>query len=116
MRLESVQNAIDQAEHAAATMLGSTAPYAPSPWFWSDQYDCKLQIAGLHAGYTRTVARPGTRPGGRSIWYFGEDGLLAVDAMNDPKAYMQGKRWLETGLSPDPVRIADPDVDLRQAV
>jgi 3-phenylpropionate/trans-cinnamate dioxygenase ferredoxin reductase subunit len=116
VRLESVQNAIDQAEHAAATMLGSTAPYAPSPWFWSDQYDCKLQIAGLHAGYTRAVARPGTRPGGRSVWYFGEGDLLAVDAMNDPKAYMQGKRWLEAGVSPEPARIADPGVDLRQAI
>ncbi len=116
LRLESVQNAIDQAEHAAASMLGSDAPYLPSPWFWSDQYDCKLQIAGLHAGYTRTVARPGSRPSGRSVWYFGEDGFLAVDAINDPKAYMQGKRWLESGLSPDPARIADPALDLRQAV
>jgi 3-phenylpropionate/trans-cinnamate dioxygenase ferredoxin reductase subunit len=116
VRLESVQNAIDGAEHAAATMLGSTEPYAPSPWFWSDQYDCKLQIAGLNAGYRRTVTRPGSRPGGRSVWYFGEGGLLAVDAMNDPKAYMQGKRWLETGVSPDLGRIADATVDLRQAV
>jgi 3-phenylpropionate/trans-cinnamate dioxygenase ferredoxin reductase component len=116
VRLESVQNAIDGAEHAAATMLGSTEPYLPSPWFWSDQYDCKLQIAGLNAGYARTVARPGSRPGGRSVWYFGERGLLAVDAMNDPRAYMQGKRWLETGVSPDPARIADPAVDLRAAV
>lgn len=116
VRLESVQNAIDQAEHAAATMLGSTASYTPSPWFWSDQYDCKLQIAGLHAGYNRTVARPGSRPGGRSVWYFGDRQLLAVDAMNDPRAYMQGKRWLESGVSPDPARIADAAVELRNAV
>ena len=116
VRLESVQNAIDQAEHAAATMLGATAPYAPSPWFWSDQYECKLQIAGLNAGYARTVARPGSRPGGRSVWYFDERGLLAVDAMNDPKAYMQGKRWLESASSPDPARIADPAIELRQAL
>ena len=116
VRLESVQNAIDAAEHAAATMLGATDTYLPSPWFWSDQYDCKLQIAGLNTGFTRTVARPGSRPGGRSVWYFGEAGLLAVDAINDPKAYMQAKRWLEAGTSPDPARIADPAVDLRQAV
>lgn len=116
VRLESVQNAIDQAEHAAATILGTTAPYAPSPWFWSDQYDCKLQIAGLHAGHDRTVVRPGSRPGGRSVWYYARDRLLAVDAMNDPKAYLHGKRCLEAGISPDPARIADPFIDLRQAV
>ena len=116
VRLESVQNAIDQAEHAAATMLGETRPYLPSPWFWSDQYDCKLQIAGLHAGHDRTVLRPGSRAGGQSVWYYAGDRLLAVDAMNDPKAYMTGKRWLEAGVSPEPARIADPGVDLRQAV
>jgi 3-phenylpropionate/trans-cinnamate dioxygenase ferredoxin reductase component len=62
------------------------------------------------------VARPGSRPGGRSVWYFDERRLLAVDAMNDPKAYMQGKRWLEAGSSPDPARIADPAIELRQAL
>lgn len=116
VRLESVQNAIDQAEHAAATMLGGTEDYVPSPWFWSDQYDCKLQIAGLHAGHDRTVTRPGSRPGGQSVWYYAGDRLLAVDAMNDPKAYMTGKRWLEAGVSPDPSRIRDAATDLREAV
>lgn len=116
VRLESVQNAIDQAEHAAATMLGATEAYRPSPWFWSDQYDCKLQIAGLHAGHDRTIVRPGSRPGGQSVWYFAGGRLVAVDAMNDPKAYMQGKRWLEAGVSPDSARIADAGLDLRNAV
>lgn len=116
VRLESVQNAIDQAEHAAATMLGAREPYLPSPWFWSDQYDCKLQIAGLNTGHDRVLTRPGTREGGRSIWYFAGPELLAVDAMNDPKAYMTGKRWLEAGTSPDPEKIADPEVELRSAI
>ena len=116
VRLESVQNAIDQAEHAAAAMLGSTEPYVPSPWFWSDQYDCKLQIAGLHAGHDRTVLRPGSRAGGQSVWYYAGDRLVAVDAMNDPKAYMTGKRWLEAGVSPHPARIGDPATDLRDAI
>jgi 3-phenylpropionate/trans-cinnamate dioxygenase ferredoxin reductase subunit len=114
VRLESVQNAIDQGEHAAACMLGGTAPYRPSPWFWSDQYDCKLQIAGLHAGHDRTVTRPGARPGSQSVWYYAGDRLVAVDAMNDPRSYMTGKRWLEAGASPDPARIADPATDLRE--
>ena len=116
IRLESVQNAIDQAEHAAACMLGETAPYVPKPWFWSDQYDCKLQIAGLNTGYDRIVTRPGTRPGGLSIWYYRAEVLLAVDAMSDPKAYMQGKRWIEAAKSPDPDLLADPTADLRTLI
>lgn len=113
MRLESVQNAIDQAEHAAAAMLGATDDYRPYPWFWSDQYDCKLQIAGLNTGYDQTITRPGSRPGGQSVWYYRQNTLLAVDAMNDPKAYMQAKRWIEAGHSPDPIRIAEPKTDLK---
>ena len=113
IRLESVQNAIDQAEAAALAILGRGAPYAPVPWFWSDQYDVKLQIAGLGQGADRVVTRPGGRPGAASHWYFKGLELLAVDAMNDPRAYMTGKRWLEAGASPDPDRLADPGADLR---
>jgi 3-phenylpropionate/trans-cinnamate dioxygenase ferredoxin reductase subunit len=113
IRLESVQNAIDQAEHVAKVIMGSQDEYLPYPWFWSDQFDARLQIAGLNTGYDRTVSRPGHRPGGQSIWYFHGDTLLAVDAISDPKAYMQGKRWIEAGFSPDSVALADPDVDLK---
>jgi 3-phenylpropionate/trans-cinnamate dioxygenase ferredoxin reductase subunit len=113
IRLESVQNAIDQAEHAARVIMGGQEDYLPYPWFWSDQYDARLQIAGLNTGYDRTVIRPGHRPGGQSIWYFRGDTLLAVDAISDPKAYMQGKRWIEAGFSPDSTAVADPDVDLK---
>ena len=116
LRLESVQNAIDQAEHAAAAMMGSEEPYRPYPWFWSDQFDCKLQIAGLNTGYKRVVTREGSRPGGQSVWYFADDTLLAVDAMNDPKAYMQAKRWIEAGQSPDPDQVGDPSLDLRKMI
>lgn len=114
VRLESVQNAIDQAEHAARAIHGDTAAYAPVPWFWSDQFSARLQIAGLNLGYDRVLTRPGHRPGGRSIWYFRGDEFLAVDALSDPKAYMQGKRWLEQGLSPSPEKLGDPDFDLKQ--
>jgi 3-phenylpropionate/trans-cinnamate dioxygenase ferredoxin reductase subunit len=66
-RLESVQNAVEQAEHAAAAMLGAPGDYDPVPWFWSDQYDVKLQIAGLSRGYDDAVLRPGKRAGSQSV-------------------------------------------------
>ncbi|WP_297974384.1 FAD-dependent oxidoreductase [uncultured Amaricoccus sp.] len=113
LRLESVPHAIDHAEAVAAAMLGDPAPYTPRPWFWSDQYDVKLQIAGLNAGWETTTTRPGPRPGSRSIWYWQGPRLLAVDAMNDPRAYMTAKRWIEAGHSPDPAAIADPASDLK---
>lgn len=116
IRLESVQNAIDQAEHAALAMLGSEATYRPVPWFWSDQYEARLQIAGLNFGYDRVVQRPGSRPGGQSFWYYQGERFLAVDAISDPKAYMTGKRWLEGGRGPDPDALADPARDLKTLV
>lgn len=107
IRLESVQNAIDQAEAVAANVLGADTPYEPKPWFWSDQYDLKLQIAGLNLGHDRVVARPG------SNWYFAGDRLLAVDALGDARAYMIGKRLIEAGRSPAPGVLADPETDLK---
>lgn len=111
IRLESVQNAIDQAEVVAENMAGAGKDYVPKPWFWSDQYDVKLQIAGLNIGYDQVV----TRGVGASVsfWYYGGGTLLAVDAMNDPRAYMVGKRLIEAGKSPDPAVIADPEADLK---
>jgi 3-phenylpropionate/trans-cinnamate dioxygenase ferredoxin reductase subunit len=112
IRLESVQNAIDQAENVAENMLGANKDYSPYPWFWSDQYDVKLQIAGLNTGYDRTVLRPGDKDGAQSVWYYRGDRLLAVDAMNDPRNYMIGKRMIEAGKSPSPEAIADPATDM----
>lgn len=113
IRLESVQNAIDQAEAVAANMLGHGTDYIPNPWFWSDQYDIKLQIAGLNTGHDRVMARPGATTASRSHWYFAGDRLLAVDAMNDPRAYMIGKRLIEASRSPLPDQITDPEFDLK---
>ena len=113
IRLESVPHAIDQASTVAAAILGDMTPYEARPWFWSDQYDVKLQIAGLNTGYDHTVARPGAKPGTQSVWYFKGPELLAVDAMNDPRAYMTGKRWIEAGHSPDPTALADPETGLK---
>lgn len=110
LRLESVQNAIDQAETVAANMLGAGKTYDPVPWFWSDQYDLKLQIAGLNTGHDRVVVRDGSA---RSHWYFRGGTFIAVDALNDPRAFMVGKRLLEQGRSPDPALLADPDSDLK---
>lgn len=110
MRLESVQNAIDQAELVAENMLGAAKAYEPVPWFWSDQYDLKLQIAGLNTGYDRVVVRQAEA---RSHWYFAGDRFLAVDALNDPRAFMVGKRLLEAGRSPDQSAVADPQTDLK---
>ena len=108
IRLESVGNAIDMAELVAANMLGGDQDYAPKPWFWSDQYDAKLQIAGLNAGYDQTVFRPGDGPHTGSVWYYRAGQLIAVDALNDARAYMVGKRLIDSGRSADPVRVADP--------
>ncbi len=113
MRLESVQNAIDQAECVADNIVGIERAYDPKPWFWSDQYDVKLQIAGLNLGYDRVIARQGTAEGAVSFWYYCADRLLAVDAMNDARAYMIGKRLIEGGKSPAPAVIADPATDMK---
>ena len=102
---------MDQAKVAAAALCGTLNQYNALPWFWSDQYDVKLQIAGLNTGYDRIVRREGE--GASSFWYYRGDELLAVDAMNDPRAYMVGKRLIEMGKSPDPAVIADASADLK---
>lgn len=112
IRLESVPNAIDQAECVADNIMGAGTDYVAKPWFWSDQYDVKLQIAGLNTGYDRVVTRQ-TDAESVGFWYYQGDTLLAVDAMNDPRAYMVGKRLIESGKSPDPALIADPETDLK---
>jgi len=111
IRLESVPNAIEQAEATAATMLGGDTEYRAKPWFWSDQYNIKLQIAGLNTGYDHVISRK--MDAATSFWYFKGKHLLAVDAMNDPRAYMVGKRLIEAGKSPDPAAVQDPATDLK---
>ena len=112
LRLESVQNAIDQAECVAENLLGAARDYLPTPWFWSDQFDIKLQIAGLNTGYDSIATRQG-EGGAISFWYYKGDRLLAVDAMNDSRAYMIGKRLLEMGRTVAPEMITNPDTNLK---
>ncbi|MBE1297616.1 NAD(P)/FAD-dependent oxidoreductase [Phycobacter azelaicus] len=112
IRLESVPNAIDQAEVVAQNMLGAGKDYVAQPWFWSDQYDVKLQIAGLNSGYDNVVTRKGE---GQTVsfWYYKGDQLVAVDAMNDPRAYMVGKRLIDGGKTAEKAVVADPEADLK---
>lgn len=116
IRLESVQNAIEQGEAAAMAMTGEDVVYSPVPWFWSDQYDVKLQIAGLSMGFDRTILRPGPRPDAVSIWYFAGDAFIAVDSINDSRTYMIGKRMLEMGRNISPQDAANPDFDLKAVI
>ena len=111
VRLENVQNAIDQAEAVAANLMGAETAYQPAPWFWSDQYDVKLQIAGLNTGHDRVIVR--ADGAGRSHWHFDGDRLTSVDAMNAPRDYMTAKRLIDAGRSPDPVAVADVNAPVK---
>ncbi len=112
IRLESVPNAIDMAECVADNIMGAGQAYVAKPWFWSDQYDVKLQIAGLNTGYDRVITRR-TDDATVAFWYYRGDVLLAVDAMNDPRGFMIGRRLIESGKSPAPALIEDPATDLK---
>jgi 3-phenylpropionate/trans-cinnamate dioxygenase ferredoxin reductase component len=112
VRLESVQNAIEQAKCAARTLLGQRAAYGEVPWFWSDQYDLKLQIAGLSAGHDRVVLRRGAADNSFAAFYLRSGTLIAVEAVNCPREFMQGKSLIAAGATVPPEAIADPATDL----
>ena len=106
VRLESVQNATDQGRHVAATIAGTPGPYAAAPWFWSDQGDVRLQLAGFHEGYDQlvTLGDPGT--GAFSVCAFRNERLIAVESVNRPLDHMAARRLLATG----PARVTPADV------
>ncbi|PSH60807.1 NAD(P)/FAD-dependent oxidoreductase [Phyllobacterium sophorae] len=112
IRLESVGNAIEQAESVAKALMGQSSGYEAKPWFWSDQFDVKLQIAGYSQGYDNVATRKSVGDG-VSYWYYRGGDLLAVDAMNDPRVYMVAKRLIEAGTSPDPTVVSDPATDVK---
>ena len=113
LRLESVPNAIAMGENAAAAITNAAVPYVAKPWFWSDQYDVKLQIAGLNAGYDQVETRGPGAQGDYSVWYYREGRLIAVDAMNAAAHYMTGKRLIESGQSVAPEKVRDMAEDLK---
>ena len=117
IRLESVPNATEQAKTVAAHLNEQPKPYNSLPWFWSDQYDLKLQIAGLSGGYDDIVIR-GDIDSSRSFaaYYFLGDKLLAVDAVNAPRDFMMAKMALSKGKTLDKAVLSDPEADLKSAL
>ena len=113
VRLESVDNAVEQAKTAASNICGKVARHEHVPWFWSDQYDVKLQIAGLSEGLRPDVLRGDPDSGSFALYYFAGGELIAVDAINSMRDFMTGKRWLAERKRPDPARLADPSADLK---
>ena len=112
LRLESVQNALEQAKVAAVNIAGGDERYDQVPWFWSDQFDLKLQIAGLSEGYDQAVLRGDPAERRFSCAYLKDGRLLALDAVNAPRDFMQAKALIAKGLRPDPGKIADSSVAL----
>lgn len=113
VRLESVQNAADQGRAVAASVAGLDEPYVAVPWFWSDQYDVKLQMAGLADGCDRWVARGAIADGKFSLFHFRGAELRAIDSVNKPADHIQGRKLLAAGVSPTPEQAADPSFALK---
>tara|TARA_R110000787_G_scaffold57455_16_gene131276 strand:- start:78 stop:1313 length:1236 start_codon:yes stop_codon:yes gene_type:complete len=113
VRLESVQNAMEQGRVAADNMLGATTPYANVPWFWSDQYDLKLQMVGMSQGYDQVVLRGD--PAGRSFgaFYLKQGQIIAADMVSRMKEFMVAKKFVAAKLSLDPAALSDESVDLK---
>ena len=115
MRLESVPNASEQGKVAAATICGLSKEYKSLPWFWSDQYDLKLQIAGLSQGYDAVVIR-GDKNNSRSFaaFYFKDGRLIAADCINRPQEFMLSKKIIAENLAVDPTRLADESILVKE--
>jgi 3-phenylpropionate/trans-cinnamate dioxygenase ferredoxin reductase subunit len=114
MRVESVQNANDQATCVAKQLCGDALPYHAFPWFWSNQYDLRLQTAGLSVGYDQTVVRgdPATRS--FSVVYLKHGRVIALDCVNMVKDYVQGRKLVEAKATPDLAQLADANVPLKE--
>ena len=114
MRVESVQNANDQASCVAKAICGTPVPYHAFPWFWSNQYDLRLQTAGISLGYDATVTRGSVADRAFSVVYLKEGKVIALDCVNMVKDYVQGRKLVEAGVSPDLAQLADAGVPLKE--
>ncbi len=116
MRLESVDNAFEQATSAALNMLGIPTPHDKVPWFWSDQYDLKMIIVGVCSGHDALVMRgsPASRSFSACYLYRGE--LIAVDTVNNPKDQMAARKLIAARARPDPIRLANPTIALKDCL
>ncbi|MGM0451411.1 MAG: oxidoreductase C-terminal domain-containing protein, partial [Pseudomonadota bacterium] len=114
-RLESVPNAMEQAKTAAATLCGERTPHTSLPWFWSDQYDLKLQMAGLNQGHDKVVIR-GEVDSGQSFaaFYFRQGQLVAADCVNRAPEFMLAKKLLSQGQTLDPTLLADDAIPAKE--
>lgn len=113
LRLESVHNAVEQARTAAGTLLGKPSPYRQYPWFWSDQYSCKLQIVGLSEGFDELVQRGQPDAHRFSLFYLRQGKLIAVDSINSAADHMASRQLLAAGITPSTTQLADPDLPLK---
>jgi 3-phenylpropionate/trans-cinnamate dioxygenase ferredoxin reductase component len=116
LRIESVQNATDQARAAAAAIVGRDEPYDAVPWFWTDQYDAKLQMAGLSGGHEASVLRGDPESGRFSVFYFRGGRLAAADSVNRPGDHLAARRLLAAGAALTPAEAADEGFDLKAAL
>lgn len=116
VRLESVQNAVDQGKTAAASLLGAREPFRAVPWFWSDQGDVKLQMVGLSTDATRSVLRGKPDDGAFSIFHYKDDRLVAIDSVNRAADHMVGRRMLAAGMALSAEQAADESVDLKALI
>ena len=116
LRLESVQNANDQARTALATLTGQHEPYRALPWFWSEQGSLRLQMAGLMPADGVRHRRPGATPASFSILHYVGDRLACVESVNAPLDHMAARKLLETGKSPAPTVACDPAVALKSLI
>jgi 3-phenylpropionate/trans-cinnamate dioxygenase ferredoxin reductase component len=116
IRLESVQNAHDMAAVAARAICGVEQPYDALPWFWSNQYDIRLQTAGLSTGHDTAVLRGDPASRSFSVVYLRNGRVIAVDAVNCVKDYVQGQKLVKARAVVDPARIADADTPLKELI
>lgn len=115
IRLESVQNAVDQAAVVARDIMGDEKPYGATPWFWSNQYDLRLQTVGLSQGHDQVIVRGDTANRSFSVVYLKSGRVIALDCVNATKDYVQGRKLVEAGATPDPDLLADSSILLNDA-